>query len=175
MFGSGAPCYYVIMKIQIVDEHDRPIGVRDRKEVDYKIDIYRVSALWLTNPNGQTLLAKRAAVKDKDPNKWGPAVAGTIDEGETYDTNVYKEAEEEIGLTGELFTKGPKILIKYPRTYFCQWYFVTLDRDVDSFIMQEDEVAELAWIDTERLKEDLRNNPDRYVPAMPQIVHELNI
>lgn len=163
------------MKIQIVDDHDQLIGVKERTEVDYKTDIYRVSALWLTNSKGQTLLAKRAAVKDKDPNKWGPAVAGTIDEGETYDVNIYKEAEEEIGLTGVQFEKGPKILIKHPRTYFCQWYFVTLDRDVDSFVMQEDEVDELAWVEIEQLKQGLQSNPDKYVPAMPQIVDELGI
>src|SRR5688572_21076189 len=122
------------MKIQIVDEQDQLIGIKERAEVDYRTDIYRVSALWLTNSRGQTLLAKRAAVKDKDPNKWGPAVAGTIDEDETYDENIYKEAEEEIGLVGIKFEKGPKCLIKRPRTYFCQWYLVTLDRDVDGFV-----------------------------------------
>lgn len=163
------------MKIQIVDNQDQLIGVKERSEVDYKADIYRVSALWLTNSKGQTLLAKRAAIKDKDPNKWGPAVAGTIDEGETYDENIYKEAEEEIGLTGEQFKVGPKILIKHPRTYFCQWYFVTLDRDTDSFVMQEDEVAELAWVDIEQMKQELKTNPDKYVPAMNQIVDELSV
>lgn len=163
------------MKIQIVDEQDQLKGVKERTEVDYKTDIYRVSALWLTNLKGQTLLAKRAAVKDKDPGKWGPAVAGTIDEGETYDINIYKEAEEEIGLTGEQFSKGPKILIKHPRTYFCQWYFVSLDRETDSFVMQADEVDALEWIDIEQMKQDLKTNPEKYVPAMHQIVDELGL
>ena len=163
------------MKIQIVDNQDHLIGVKERTVVNYKTDIYRVSALWLTNSKGQTLLAKRAAVKDKDPNKWGPAVAGTIDEGETYDINIYKEAEEEIGLTGEQLKKGPKILIKHPRTYFCQWYFVSLDRDTDSFVMQADEVDTLEWVDIERVKQELKTNPEKYVPAMPQIVDELSL
>lgn len=163
------------MKIQIVDNQDQQIGVKERKEVDYITDIYRVSALWLTNSKRQTLLAKRAVIKDKDPGKWGPAVAGTIDEGETYDDNIYKEAEEEIGLTGVQFKKGPKVLIKHPRTYFCQWYFVTLDRDIDSFVMQEDEVDELDWVDIEQLKQELLSNPEKYVPAMPQIVDELSL
>lgn len=163
------------MKIQIVDDQDQLIGLKERNEVDYKSDIYRVSALWLTNSKGQTLLAKRAAVKDKDPGKWGPAVAGTIDEGETYDENIYKEAEEEIGLTGVQFKKGQKILVKHPRTYFCQWYLVTLDRDTDNFVMQEDEVAGLAWVDIEKMKQELKTNPDKYVPAMKQIVDELGV
>ena len=163
------------MKIQIVDDNDQLIGVKERNEVDYKTDIYRVSALWLTNSKGQTLLAKRAAVKDKDPGKWGPAVAGTIDEGETYDINIYKEATEEIGLEGKQFVKGKKTHITYPRNYFCQWYFVSLDRDTDSFTMQADEVDALEWVDIEQMKQELRTNPDKYVPAMQQIVDELGI
>ena len=163
------------MKIQVVDDKDNLIGVKERTEVDYKTDIYRVSALWLTNSKGQTLLAKRAAVKDKDPNKWGPAVAGTIDEGETYDDNIYKEAIEEIGLEGAKFTKGLKIRITHPRNYFCQWYFVTIDREADTFVMQEDEVDELEWVDVEQMKQELKTNPNKYVPAMQQIVDELKI
>lgn len=163
------------MKIQIVDSLDRVIGVKERAAVDYATDIYRVSALWLVNSLGQTLLAKRAVAKDKDPGKWGPAVAGTIDEGETYDDNIYKEAYEEIGLEGEQFTKGPKTHITYPRNYFCQWYFVTTDRDVESFTMQADEVDALEWVEIEYLKQELHDNPGKYVPAMGQIVTELGV
>jgi isopentenyl-diphosphate delta-isomerase len=163
------------MKIQIVNDQDNLVGLKERTEIDYINNIYRVSALWLTNSKGQTLLAKRAAVKDKDPGKWGPAVAGTIDEGETYDDNIYKEAIEEIGLEGAEFTKGLKIRITHPRNYFCQWYFVTLDRDADTFVMQEDEVDELEWVDIEQMKQELKTNTDKYVPAMQQIIEVLGL
>lgn len=163
------------MKIQVVNEQDEIIGVKERTEIDYAIDIYRVSALWITNPHGQILLAKRAMVKDKDPGKWGPAVAGTIDEGETYDENIYKEAQEEIGLSGIEFTKTKKIRITHPRNYFCQWYSAVVDREPRDFTLQEDEVDELAWFDVEKMKQELNINPDTYVPAMQQIVNELGV
>lgn len=163
------------MKIQIVNANDELIGVKERSEIDFQNDIYRVSALWLTNSKGETLLAKRAAIKRNDPNKWGPAVAGTIDEGETYDENIYKEADEEIGLTGVEFTKIKKTRITYPRNYFCQWYSVTLDRDPNSFKLQDDEVAEVAWVDVEQMKQELQATPEKYVPAMQQIIEELAI
>lgn len=163
------------MRIQIVNENDEVIGTKERSVVDYQTDIYRVSALWLTNSKGQTLLARRALSKDKDPGKWGPAVAGTIDEGETYDQNIYKEAMEEIGLEGVEFSKSKKMRITHPRQYFCQWYTVSLDRDTDSFIMQADEVDALEWVDIETLKTELVSNSEKYVPAMQQIVAELEI
>jgi isopentenyldiphosphate isomerase len=163
------------MKIQIVNNNDEVIGVKERSEVDYQTDIYRVSALWLTNSKGQTLLARRAQSKDKDPGKWGPAVAGTIDEGETYDQNIYKEAMEEIGLENVEFSRDKKIRITHPRHYFCQWYMVSLDRDTESFTMQAEEVDALEWVDIGTLKTELVSNPDKYVPAMQQIVTELGI
>lgn len=163
------------MKIQIVNANDELIGVKERSEIDFQNDIYRVSALWVTDSKGETLLAKRAAIKRNDPNKWGPAVAGTIDEGETYDENIYKEADEEIGLMGVEFTKIKKTRITYPRNYFCQWYSVTLDRDPNSFKLQDDEVAEVVWVDVEQMKQDLRVTPEKYVPAMQQIVTELGV
>lgn len=163
------------MKIQIVDAQDNLIGIKERNEIDYKTDIYRASALWLTNSKGQTLLARRARAKDKDPGKWGPAVAGTVEENETYDTNIYKEAMEEIGLTDTQFAKGIKMFITHPRRYFCQWYFAPLDRDTTEFIMQAEEVDALAWIDIEQIKQELLNNPNKYVPALPQIIQELRL
>ena len=43
------------------------------------------------------------------PEVWGPAVSGTNEEGETYDSNIIKEAQEEIGLTGYTLIRS------YPR------------------------------------------------------------
>lgn len=163
------------MKIQIVNEKDEIIGTKERSEIDYTTDIYRVSALWITNSLGQALLAKRAATKDKDPSKWGPAVAGTIEEGETYDSNIYKEAEEEIGLTGVEFTKTRKLYTDHPRKAFTQWYTGTVDRKIDDFIRQVEEVDELAWVDTSQIEQDLQSNPDKYIPAMPSVLSRLGL
>ncbi len=41
--------------------------------------------------------------------------------------------------------------------------------------MQEDEVDELAWVDVAEMKQELKTNPDKYVPAMPQIVNDLGL
>jgi isopentenyldiphosphate isomerase len=161
------------MKAQIVDENDNIIGLKERDQIDHQNDIYRVTSLWLTNSKGEILLAHRSPEKRNDPNTWGSAVAGTIEEDESYDENIYKEAMEEIGLNGVVFTKGPKTRVSYPRNYFCQWYFVEIDREIESFVMQPEEVDALTWISMEEFLKDLRNKPDKYVPAMPQIIEQL--
>lgn len=155
------------MNIQIVNENDELIGLKPRGEVNPRTDIYRVAALWIANSRGEVLIAQRKITKDKDPGMWGPAVAGTVDEGETYEQNIYKEADEEIGLTEVDFALGPKQRVSFPRNYFCQWYTVALDRDVADFRIQETEVEQIKWMPAGALLEDVRVSPTSYIPTMP--------
>jgi isopentenyldiphosphate isomerase len=74
----------------IVDESDNVIGAKIRSDI-LPDDIYRVSCLWLRNPSGEVLLAQRSFDKKNDPGRWGPAVAGTVSENETYEENIRKE------------------------------------------------------------------------------------
>jgi len=158
---------------QIVDDQDNVIGAKPRNEVDFKRDYYRVSGLWLTNSKGQVLIAQRLITKDKDPGKWGPAVAGTVEVGETYESNIYKEAEEEIGLTGFEFTQGPKMKSEHPRKSFTQWFMATYDKAEEEFTLQQTEVEAVKWISRDDLAQDIKANPDSYIPTMPRIMDEL--
>ncbi len=141
------------MRLPIVNKDDIEIGTKERDELGME-DIYRVSALWVLNTNGQHLLSQRALSKKKNPGKWGPAVAGTVEVGETYETNILKEIQEEIGITLTIddLRKGPKILRRSPvDTYFVQWYLAVIDKDLSEFTYPEDEVMDLKWITEEEL------------------------
>ena len=155
---------------QVVNNYDEVIGHKLREDIDFVKDIYRIAALWLTNSQGQVLIAQRLLTKDKDPGKWGPAAAGTLEEGETYETNIYKEAEEEIGLTGVTFEQGPKQRFTEPRQAFCQWFTGKIDKPANKFVPQANEVEQVKWIDLQDLVEDVKNSPGDYVPSMPSIL-----
>lgn len=162
------------MKQQIVDKNDNLIGVKDRRDINYEEEIYRVAALWLTNSKNETLIAKRSSQKDKDPGLWGMAVAGTLEEGETYESNIYKEAEEEIGLTGVKFKTGPRIFNEYPRRFFCQWFLATCDWPLAKFKKQVEEVDKIKWIATDELKSDITNHPEKYVSQIKIVVERFS-
>lgn len=166
------------MQIQVVDMNDTLIGTKEREDLDYSADIYRVSALWLTNSKGESLIAQRAMTKNNSPGKWGPAVAGTVEADETYEINICKEAEEEIGLSGVDFKTAKKIAVMEagePRRYFCQWYEACVDMPIEAFTRQVDEVDALAWINTETLKQGVRETPEKYLPSMAQTIHDLDL
>ena len=154
--------------IIVVDKNDHIIWHIPRHERKPN-DIFRVSALWIHNSKGDILLAQRQKNKESNPNKWSAAAAGTNAEGETYESNIYKEAEEEIGLTGVIFEPRMKI----DRTdgefpFFCQWYSCTIDREIDDFRIQQEEVQDLRWWPKEELKKAIQETPELFTKTMPK-------
>src|SRR3989338_1951374 len=115
------------MKIIIVNDEDEGVGVKDRETLDYSKDIYRVSALCIANSHGQSLLAKRAYTKKHNPGKWGPAAAGTVEEGESYESNITKEAREELGIEQASLLKKKKLKRDGKHHYLTQWFTCILD------------------------------------------------
>lgn len=158
------------MKMQIVNADDVLISLKSHNEIDYANDIYRVSALWLKNSEGKILIAQRSRRHKHGPSLWGPATAGTVEEGESYEQNIYKEVEEEIGVTGITLTKGPKQRVTGPRNFFCQWFTAVLDKPQDSFVLQEDEVDAVQWVEASDLVKDVAINPSRYISEMPEVL-----
>lgn len=156
-------------KIIIVDKNDNIIASKERESLEVR-DIYRVSALWLKNSKGEILLARRALSKSHSPGKWGPAVAGTLEEGETYKTNIIKETEEEIGLKNVKFKKGPKSKIKLAGRlrYFLQWYTAEINNPAEEFKIQESEVAKVRWFTRNELKKKLQENPSEFIYSVDQ-------
>lgn len=151
-------------RVYVVNENDEIIDLKERSEL-LSTDITQCSILWLTDSQSNVLMAKRSKNKNTHPGLWSIASGGMVDEGEDYDVNIVKETEEEIGLTLDpsKLTKGEKI-----RTYefpaFMQWYFYTADVPIENFVLQEEEVDEVKWYSPEELREDLKNNPNKFTP-----------
>lgn len=152
-------------RIVIVNENDEIIAHKERGTLIHS-DIYRVSALWVKNSKGDILLAQRQFTKSHDPGKWGPAVAGTVDEGETYEQNIVKEAEEEIGLKNIRPIPGPKVRMTGEYNYFDQWYTLVIDKAAEKFTIQEEEVEQVKWFARAELEKELREHPENYLTSV---------
>ncbi len=158
------------MTIPIVDADDNVIGHKERADIDYAHDIFRTASLWITNSQGDVLLAQRKFDKKVDPGKWAEAVGGTVEGNDSYEETVIREAEEELGLANIQIVKGPKQFITTPCSYFVQWYTTTIDQDISKFVMQADEVEAIAWIPRAKLEQELAEAPEKYIDAMKEIV-----
>ncbi len=151
-------------KIIIVDKNNKQIGAKERDLLNHPKDIYRVSSLWLTNSKKQILLAQRSFKKKNQPGVWGPAVAGTVEENETFLSNMVKEIKEEIGLTGLELTKSALIFNQNgDRRFFAQFFTTKIDLDVKNFKIRKEEVEQVKWFDKQEIEKQLKNNPENFV------------
>lgn len=150
-------------KIIIVNEKDEIIGYKERGSLSSE-DIYRVSALIVYNSKNEVLLAQRKFTKRNNPGKWGPAVAGTNDEGETYESNIIKEAEEEIGLIGFDMKKRIKERVNEGKSnYFGLGFETVVNRDISEFKIQEKEVEQIKWFNREEVLDLIKDNSEEFI------------
>lgn len=86
---------------EIVDEHDRVIGVMPRAQCHGNPSlVHRVAHVLVVNDRGELLLQKRSQQKDIQPGKWDTSVGGHLDPGEDYLAAAKREMAEELGLSG---------------------------------------------------------------------------
>ena len=160
---------YFFERNVIVDKDDNVIGVKTRSDIKLD-DIYRVSCLWLRNSKNEVLLAQRSLNKRNDPGLWGPAVAGTVAENETYDSNINREIKEELGLSGIALTLGSKILIEDEGKFYNQIFYGLVDRKIEDFALQKDEVKQIAWFNEGNLLSEIKKNPKKFISSMPELM-----
>ncbi|MES2224087.1 MAG: NUDIX hydrolase [Patescibacteria group bacterium] len=160
------------MNVIIVNEKDEIIGYRPRNE-RLPSEIGRVSGLVILNSKNEMLIAQRVMSKKTDPGKWGPAVAGTVEEGETYESNIIKEAEEEIGLI--ISESDIKFVShEYRETshkYFSTTFLVVVDKSIEAFKKQDNEVAEIRWVNIEELRTWYKDSPSDFIPTFGRYIN----
>jgi len=154
------------MRIPIVNEQDEIIEYKDAKDRDPK-EITRITALWLWNEKGEVLLAQRAFTKKQYAGKWGPAVAGSVEEGETYESNIIKEAEEEIGLKNLKPQTDRKLRRTAGHAYFGQWFTATIPSDY-MLTKQDSEVEAIKWFTKEELFRTMEDKPEIFLHSLKE-------
>ena len=157
------------MKIPIVNEQDEIIWYKERSEIELG-DVYRVACLYIENSKWEVLLAQRGFLKTNAPGKWWPAVAGTVDEGESYDETMYREAEEEIGLTGEVFTQWKKYRSTGKHQYFCQLYRLVIDKDISEFAKEEWTVEAIRWFSRAELDNLIKESSEIFTSSTVKMI-----
>lgn len=157
------------MSIPVVNEKDEIIGYKERTDINSAIDIVRSASLWITNRNGDILLAQRKLTKRNSPGKWSEAVGGTVEGEDDYESTMLRETKEEIGIAIESYEVGPKQYVSSPTKYFVQWYKAVIDKPIDAFKAQEEELEQLAWISEAQFVKELKDTPQKYIDEMQDI------
>jgi len=89
--------------VAVVDAEDRFVRAARRAEVRGSNLWHCCSFCFVFNPRGQLLVQKRMASKETYPSHLDPCPRGVVGAGESYESNVEREAAEEMGVTGVEF------------------------------------------------------------------------
>ena len=160
-------------RIIFVDENDVPIGTGTREEAWAKGIHMRIVRAILRNENGQILSQRRSAEKKSYPNVWTDSASGHVDEGDTYDSAIVRELEEELGVTTELTFVGKfasKDVIGDKKILEFNAIYEGSISSPNTLTLQESEVSDAKWYDLDELKILMKDEPESFTPGFRELI-----
>jgi len=132
-----------------VDEKGMVIGSNTREAFhkNPKI-IHPVIQCWIFNSKGQILWQRRSFKKETSPGMWDISCGGHIRFGESVKTALKRELAEELGIHNSkpVFVET-YIARQEQQTEFVYLCYIVLDCNITDFVLQEEEVIQVQWID----------------------------
>ncbi|MCQ2482448.1 MAG: NUDIX domain-containing protein [Clostridia bacterium] len=148
--------------LDIVDLSGRPTGETVERETAHRDGIlHRTSHVWILRHHEgviQILLQLRSDSKDAFPGCYDISSAGHIPAGEDFLTSAVRELKEELGVSvnsNSLNYCGHRLIeiddcfhgIDFHDRQFSNIYVLWLDRDEEDFVLQEEEISSVKWMD----------------------------
>ncbi len=152
----------------IVNEADEVIGSAPRSVVHARGLLHRAVHIWIYHPDGRLLLQLRTPTKDRHPNTWDSSASGHVDAGEDYLTAARRETVEELGIDPlpELEEICYVSACEPTGQEFIKLYRATYDGPLTPC---PKEIAQLQWIEVEKLADWMKNTPQDFAPALPYL------
>lgn len=157
------------MEIPVVNDKDEIVGYKERSLITSE-DIIRVTSIWTTDGKDNILLQKRSMSKKNSPGLWCPSVSGTVEKGEEYEANAYKELSEEIGIHNVVLIKGKKY--EYNTQKFNQLFFLQIPTDT-KFELEKDTIDQIKWFTKDELINLYKKSPELFVKFIGVVLEDL--
>ncbi|AGM97937.1 NUDIX hydrolase [Streptococcus iniae] len=113
------------------------------------------------NKKGQMLIQQRQKDKEGWPNYWDVTIGGSALYGESSQEAAMREVAEEIGLNIDLKGVRPAFTINFNQG-FDDTFLVQMDLDLESLVLQEEEVQAVAWAWQDDIKQMI--NDGHFIP-----------
>lgn len=135
--------------------------IKGRKELEK--GEYRISThIWIINSDNELLIQKRSEKENMFPNMWAQT-GGGVQSGKTSKETIYDECKEELNI--EIKEEEIYYIGSYIRTKdIVDVWMVVKDIDISSLILQEEEVAEVKFVDFNTFDEMIEK--ERVVPSI---------
>lgn len=158
-------------KVDIVNEDLQVLYSISKQEAHDKGLLHPTAIAEVINSKGEWLLVKQASHK-QDPGQFVSPVGGHIAAGENHEDALKREAQEEIGLSGDFKHEyvGKKIYNRKLNKSAENHYFIVYRIKSDKDPVLNDESVEYRWFKVEELKKLLKEKPDTFGYAFHFVV-----
>lgn len=152
--------------LDIVDEQNKLTGGKELRSVTHATGLWhRVVHVYFfrkINNSIEFVVHLRSKNKELAPNCWDTRFGGHVKSGESIETAVMNEIQEEVGLKidfsklteGEWHTGG-----RYPNQEFQKPYFLEYNETLENLSFNDGEVEEVKWLSSEKIIDSLMNDP----------------
>ncbi|MFW0861962.1 MAG: NUDIX hydrolase [Candidatus Komeilibacteria bacterium] len=157
----------------ILDEQGNKTGGVITRDAAHKRGLWHKAVhAWIVNDKNQILIQKRAAIKESHPNMWDISIAGHVAAGDDSITTCIREAKEEIGIDLDesdfefLLTLHSQCILNnntYFNNEYHDIYIIKRNLDIEKLTLQEEEVAEVKFINLTNLKKKIEEKDPEFV------------
>ena len=162
-------------QVILVDNQDRPLGIRPKLEVHQKGLLHRAFSVFIFNSHGELLLQQRAFNKYHSDGLWSNTCCSHPYPGESVSQAANRRLKEEMGLKCDLTPMfsfiyhaevGTK-LIEYEYDYV---YFGISDLLP---VINKSEVNDFKFVDMDDLVMDIAQSPDNYTVWLKECIDKV--
>ncbi len=151
-------------RVILVDENDREIGTGEKIKTHIEGKLHRAFSIFVFNSKGELLLQKRARNKYHSGGLWTNTCCSHPRPGETIEKAAHRRLREEMGfdcVLKEIYSFTYQVEFEY--NLFENEYDHVLQGEFDGEpMLNPEEASDCKWIDVEKLKKDIQDNPDNY-------------
>ena len=102
--------------------------------------------MYIINDKNQILLQKRSAIKRHHPNKWCLCAGHVENFDNSFIEAAIREIKEELGV--DVKKEKLKFLgMREDKLHVTYFYYITINKNKDEFIIQKEELSEVRWFD----------------------------
>ena len=153
-------------QVILVDEKDNQIGLMGKIEAHEKALLHRAFSVFILNSKNELMLQRRALHKYHSPGLWTNTCCSHQRDGETTLEAAKRRLNEEMGFVTQVEEKFSFIYKAAFDNGLTEHEFdhVLLGNYESDPVINKEEVEEWKWMDLNKVKSDIQNNPDDYTP-----------
>ncbi|MCK5034005.1 MAG: isopentenyl-diphosphate Delta-isomerase [Calditrichia bacterium] len=154
-------------KLILVDKNDNVLGYESKFDCHENDGIlHRAFSIFIFNDRNQLLLQKRSNQKLLWPLFWSNSCCSHPRKGEDFKTAIHRRLKEELGIDTDLkylfkFQYQAAFEDKGSENELCSVY---IGRSDDNIIVNENEIAELKFIDIDQMEKEMEKHPEYFTP-----------